>query len=119
MTAYRLNMVLAAIFLIVGILATANTIRLNSYIRDTLPRDASQERCNTETIDVLKQWVQARVLRDAAMDRRDDAATVVLDSRLNGLEPTPEQIRAWHDAVINDRQVRATAGKQLVPLPNC
>jgi len=119
MTSRRLNLVLAAVFLLVGILAVANTWRLNTYIKETLPRDKAQEACNTETIAVLKDWIESRVSRDAAMDRRDDAAVVVLDQELNGLVPTPEQIKAWRDAVAEDRRVRAEAAVQRVPLPNC
>ena len=114
----KLELVLAVIFLCVGIVATANTIRLNNYIRQTLPRDAAQEQCNAETIAVMKTWLEARASRDAAMNARDDAAVVVLDAALNG-EPTPEQIRAWHDAVVNDRQVREQAGENSHPLPSC
>lgn len=119
MTAKRLEMVLAVIFLLVGIAAVTNTIRLNNYIRETLPRDAAQEQCNAETIAVLKEWVQARGQRDAAMDARDDAAVIVLNEiTLNG-KATPEEIAAWRDSVANDRTVRAEAGEQRHPLPNC
>ena len=119
MTPKRLEMVLAIIFLCVGIVATANTIRLNNYIRQTLPRDAAQEQCNAETIAVMKTWLEARASRDAAMNARDDAAVVVLDAKMNGQDPTPEQIRAWHDAVANDRLVREQAGENNHPLPDC
>jgi hypothetical protein len=115
------NIVLAVIFLVVGILATANTFRLNSYIHETLPRDTAQEACNTATIKVLKSWIQSRIERDSAMDARDDAAVAALEGILTNPDgrATPEQIQAWRDAVANDRQVRASAGEQRVPLPNC
>jgi hypothetical protein len=118
-TPQRINLALAVIFLIVGILATSNTIRLNNYIKETLPRDQAQEQCNTKTIEVLKSWIEARVSRDSAMDARDDAAVVVLDQELNGLVPTAEQIMAWRDAVAQDRRVRADAAVSRVPLPDC
>ena len=74
MTEKRLNYILGAIFLVVGILATINTFRLHTYINQTLPRDQAQEQCNTDTIDVLKSWVQERIKRDDTMNARDDAA---------------------------------------------
>jgi hypothetical protein len=119
MTARQLNLLFAAVFLLVGILATANTIRLNNYIRETVPRDVAQERCNTATIEVLKTWVTARSNRDDAMDARDDAAIVVLEKAIAGEKATPEELKAWRDAVAQDREVRAKAGEQLVPLPKC
>jgi len=118
-TPKRINLIAAVVFLIVGIVATLNTLRLNNYIRETLPRDRAQEECNARTIEVLKSWIAGRIERDSAMDVRDDAAVAVLDQELNGLVPTAEQIKAWRDAVAEDRRVRAEAGTQRVPLPNC
>jgi hypothetical protein len=119
MNTKRLNLALAAIFLLVGILATANTIRLNNYIKATVPQDVAQTQCNTETIKVLQSWIEARIERDAAMDARDDAAVAVLEPKIFGQEPTPEQIRVWRDAVAHDRQVRDRAGEERIPLPKC
>jgi len=121
MTERRINLILAVVFLIVGILATANTIRLNNYIAETVPRDTAQEACNTATIKVLKEWVQARSRRDAAMDTRDDAAVAALEGILTNPDgrASPEQIQTWRDAVANDRAVRAAAGEDRSPLPNC
>jgi len=121
MTRQRVNIALAIIFLVVGIIATSNTFRLNNYIRETVPRDTAQEACNTATIKVLKEWVQARTQRDAAMDVRDDAAVAALEGILTNPDgrATSEQIQAWRNAVANDRRVRAAAGEDRSPLPNC
>lgn len=118
-TTKRLNAVLAVLFLIVGILATANTFRLNNYIAETLPRDVAQERCNTATIDVLKSWLVARGHRDAAMDTRDDAAVATLEDILANGTASPEHITAWRDAVTRDRFVRAEEGQKRLDLPVC
>ena len=115
----HLNLILAAVFLLVGVLATANTIRLNNYIAETVPRDAAQEQCNTETIETLKVWIQSRISRDGAMDARDDAAVAALEDILASGQARPEHIAAWRNAVANDRAVRAAASEHLGPLPNC
>ena len=121
MTERRLQLALAAVFLIVGILATANTIRFNQYVKETLPRDQAQEQCNTETLNVLKSWLEARVHRDGAMDARDEATVVVLDRILDERKATEVEVRAWRDAVIADRQVRGDVRDTLEshPLPDC
>jgi len=117
----HLNLILAAVFLLVGVLATANTIRLNNYIAETVPRDAAQEQCNTETIETLKVWIQSRISRDGAMDARDDAAVAALEGILTNPDgrASPEQITTWRNAVANDRKVRAAASEHLGPLPDC
>ena len=114
-----INMALAVLFLIVGIMATANTIRFNKYVKETLPRDVAQEQCNTATINVLKSWIEARSARDGAMDMRDDAAVTALEGFLANGSARPEDIVAWRDAVANDRKVRATAGEKRLDLPLC
>jgi hypothetical protein len=119
MTTKRLELLLAVTFLVVGILATVNTIRLNSYIRETVPRDAAQEQCNAATIDVLTAWLQARADRDSAMNARDDAAVTVLDELSAGNQPTSQELSAWRDAVANDRRVRINAAESRHPLPAC
>lgn len=119
MTHRRLNLALAAIFLIVGILASYNTFALHQYIRETLPRDQAQEQCNAATIKVLTQWLEIRKQRDSAMDVRDDAAITVLDRLISGGQPSPEELSAWRDSVAHDRQVRVDADAQSSPLPNC
>jgi hypothetical protein len=119
MNARYLNLALAVIFLIVGILSTANTIRFNRYVSETLPRDHAQEQCNTETIETLKTWIKSRIDRDAAMDARDIAAQSVLDTLSTGQTPTPEQFANWREAVVKDREVRASAAEHLGPMPDC
>ena len=65
-----------------------NTFRLHSYIRETLPRDQAQEQCNTDTIKVLRSWVDERIKRDSSMDARDDAVIRILDELIAGLQPS-------------------------------
>lgn len=117
----RTNLILAAVFLVVGLLSTANTVRLNTYIRETVPRDAAQEECNAKQIEVMQSWLQARANRDGAMNARDDATITVLDQIANGNPITPEQARSWRDAVAADRQVRADVAHNFEthPLPDC
>src|ERR1700752_470626 len=110
---------MAVVFLVVGVLATANTIRLNRYIEETMPRDQAQEDCNSHTIEVLKTWLLARSERDAAMDTRDDAAVATLEDILANGEASTEHITDWRNAVANDRKVRAEANEQRGPIPKC
>jgi hypothetical protein len=119
MSAKRVELALAAIFLVVGILATSNMIRINRYISQTLPRDQQQEQCNADTLAVLKRWVVAREARDNAMDARDDAAIGILDYLIAGEKVPPEELQAYRDAITNAGEVRRSAREELVPLPNC
>ena len=119
MTARQLNLALAVVFLIVGILATANTLRLNNYIRETLPRDLQQEQCNTDTIKVLTQWLEIRKIRDKSMDIRDEAGIDAIDSQLTTGQVDPQKLAAWREAVAQDRQVRVDADRQSDTLPKC
>lgn len=119
MNARWVNIAIAVVFLIVGILATSNTIRINRYISETLPRDQAQEQCNTAQIEVMRSWIEARVNRDSAMDARDIAAQTVLDQLAAGNKPTPEQFAAWRESVIKDRETRANMAEHLGPLPDC
>ena len=119
MSAKRIELALAAIFLVVGILATSNMIRLNRYVAQTLPRDQQQEQCNADTLAVLKRWVIAREARDNAMDVRDDAAIGILDRLIAGEKAPPEELQTYRDAITNAGEVRRNAREELVPLPNC
>jgi hypothetical protein len=114
-----LNFAVGAVFLIVGIVATTNMIRINHYIAETLPRDIAQETCNAATLEVLKSWSLARVRRDAAMNSRDDATIVVLDRLIDGERPTVEELRKWRNAVAYDRHVRTEAAEARPALPHC
>jgi hypothetical protein len=121
MTEKKLNRILGVVFLIVGILAAVNTFRLNSYIRETVPRDAAQEQCNAKQIEVMKSWLEARANRDNAMDARDEATITALDQLLAGEKVGPEQLRAWRDAVVADRQIRLDVAGEFEShlLPAC
>jgi hypothetical protein len=115
----KISRILAAFFLLIGVLATVNTARLHSYIRETLPRDQSQERCQDDTLGVLRGWVNARWLRDATADNRADATIVVLDRLIAGQPATPEELRRWRDTVAADNTERLRGTQQLHALPNC
>jgi hypothetical protein len=120
MTQRHLQVAIAVVFLIVGILATANTFRLNAYIRSTLPRDAAQEQCQDDTLTVLSQWIQQRIKRDTSMNSRDEAVITILDKMLaTNNQPSPEDLEVWRQAVAADREVRLNATAESLPLPHC
>lgn len=116
MNAKRVKTVLSVVFFAAGVLVILYMIR---YIAVTQPRDSAQEQCNTQTITVLTQWLQIRKQRDTAMDIRDEAAITALDHQLSSGAATPEELKAWRDAVVADRHVRATADASSPPLPQC
>ena len=115
----RFDVAVGVLFLIVGIAATVNTIRLNNYIAETMPRDVAQEQCNVATLEVLKSWTLGRIRRDNAMNSRDDAMIVVLDRVIAGEEPSVEDLRKWRNAVALDRHVRAEDAESRPELPRC
>lgn len=121
--ARRINLGLSSFFVLVAVLVSTDLIllqvRFTNYVQETLPRDRSQERCNSDTLTVLKNWVDARQRRDHSIDTRDDALIVVLNRVIAGQKATPEEIMAWRDAVIGDRRIRAEAAQELAPLPEC
>lgn len=102
----RINLLLGVLFLIVGLLAVGNTFRLNTYIRETLPRDSRQDLCDSKTVLLLEQWVQAREARDAALDRKDAASLNVLEHLVNKEKLDPGDIVEFRDALIALRALR-------------
>lgn len=111
---------IAAVFLLVGVLAAYNTWQLQSYVKETLPRDAAQEQCITDTVAVLKQWLVARGRTDQINNDRDDALIAAIDEKLihNG-NLSPEQLARYRSAVTNARQAREILGQIYIehPLP--
>lgn len=116
MTSQRIRAALSVFFTVAGVVVMVYVVH---YIAVTQPRDAAQERCNTQTIATLKSWLLIRQKRDAAMDTRDHAVVTVLNELVAGRQPSPAEIMAWSDAVARDQQVRDEADLASPPLPNC
>jgi hypothetical protein len=119
LTEKRLNRGLGVVFLIVGVLATWNTARLNNYISDTLPRDQHQEDCQDATLQVLSGWVAERKVRDQTENAKDTASIAVINKWGAGAVPTPQELQAWAYAIAADRDIRLKATEEHSPLPNC
>lgn len=116
MNAARIKSMVSLFFFAAGIFVF---IYMVHYVAVTQPRDARQERCNTDTIAVLTHWLEIRKQRDAAFDKRDEAGITAIDHQLTSGAVSPEDLKAWRDAITHDRQVRDTADAQSPPLPNC
>jgi hypothetical protein len=112
---------IAAVFLAVAVLSMINTARFNSYVRDTLRRDTTQEQCIASTVNFLTAFLQARVTSETAYDARDEALRGVVEGAASGQRITPEQA----DDVLADidaaRQARAalTEAVRNHPLTPC
>lgn len=104
----KIYAILTLAFLLVGILATVNTFQL-----------AKQQRCNVETIGVLKSWLETRASRDSSMNQRDSANVVVIERFIDGERPTPEELKTWRDSVVTERDVRIEAEESRIPIPDC
>jgi hypothetical protein len=55
----KIQLAIGVVFLIV---AVTNILRVEHYIRTTIPRDAAQEHCAVETLNLLKQRNEAIAL---------------------------------------------------------
>jgi hypothetical protein len=105
----------------VAVLSMINTARFNSYVRDTLRRDTTQEQCIASTVNFLTAFLQARVTSETAYDARDEALRGVVEGAASGQRITPEQA----DDVLADidaaRQARAalTEAVRNHPLTPC
>lgn len=114
---------IAVVFLIVGVIAAVNTFTLQRYIKETLPRDAAQEQCLTDTVAVLAAAAVARARTDEINNTRDDALISVIDSKLEYPEVplSAEELARYRSAVATARQARQILGQlsDEHPLPAC
>jgi hypothetical protein len=112
---------IAAVFLAVAILSMINTARFNSYVRDTLRRDTTQEQCIASTVNFLTAFLQARVASETAYDARDEALRGVVEGAARGERITPEQANDVLGDIDAARQARAalTEAVRNHPLTPC
>jgi competence protein ComGC len=114
----KAQIVIAAVFLVVGILSVVTTWRLNTYIRATLPRDAAQEQCFQDAVNSINLWVQTQAQSYELHHERD----VIINELLSDPAPaTPEQI-ARLDAAIQKADASRLHYLQVVrehPLKTC
>jgi len=117
----RANIAVAVIFLIVGILSTANTIRLNNYIEQTLPRDTEQEHCQLATLEALRVWAAGRQQIEEAKTERDNAVFPLLRALERGERPSPEMSAQLDQEYFKTEAVKVTVNKMLAasPIPTC
>ena len=117
----RLNLVVAVIFLVVGILATANTVRLNNYIREAVPRDTAQEACQLATLQALRVWATGRGQIEEAKTDRDTALYPMLEALARGERPSPELAAAAQHEFAHIEEVRRSVREMLLasPIPDC
>src|SRR5215469_15865424 len=102
----RANVAVAIVFLIVGILSTVNTVRLNNYIQETLPRDTEQEHCQLATLEALRVWAAGRQQIEEAKTERDNAVFPLLKALERGERPTPEVSQKLDDEYYKTEAVK-------------
>ena len=124
--------IIAAVLVAVAIVATTNTYRLNrsvqqqnDYIETTLLRDTAQERCQLETIHVLRKWGKSDEARINVLKERNLALIPLFEAILNQNNPSniipAEQSQAVLDAIYRSEQV-LNHEEQVFrdnPLPDC
>lgn len=109
------------VFLVLIVIMTLTSVALSINIHVTSARDNAQQKCTAQTLVSAREWIRVQVARDKSLDERDEKAIPILDSMILGRQATPEEIMAWKDAILHDRQVRAQGANDLTnyPLPQC
>lgn len=111
---------LAAAFALVVIAAVGSTVRLNMYIREATPRDSAQEQCDTQTLEMIKSWMDVRSRRDVVERGRDDAVAKFLNETAETNEPTDRQLAELRDAIDDYQRAWGSGGLNFpVTLPDC
>lgn len=122
MTSDRAKLIAALVvtFVLVGVAAVASTIRLNVYIREMAPRDAAQQMCDAQTMEMMRLWMDVRSRRDIVERGRDDAVAKFLDETAETNEATPAQLGELRSA-IDTYQKSWASGDLSFPetLPDC
>jgi hypothetical protein len=117
----RVEIILGVVFLIVGMLSTANTIRLNSYIHETLPRDTAQEACQLATLQSLRVWAVGRGQIEDAKKERDAALFPLFHALERSERPSPDVASTAEQELQNVDVVRENVESMLAatPIPDC
>ena len=121
MNSKALNIVVSLVFFIVGSVAVSNSIRLNRYIGETIPRDTQQEACQLATLQSLRVWAIGRYQIEEAKIKRDQAVYPVLAALMAGERPNPQISEALNIEYHNTDQVRLDVEQMLAatPIPKC
>jgi hypothetical protein len=117
----RIEVVLAIVFFIVGVVSAVNTVKLSNYIQETMPRDSAQEACQLATLQALRVWAVGRGQIEDAKATRDTALRPLLRELMQGKPVTPE-VAADVDAKFNRvDEVRRSVDELLTtaPIPDC
>src|SRR5262245_56635978 len=114
-------MIISVVFLIVGILATYNSIRLNRYIEQTIPRDTQQEACQLATLQTLRVWAVGREQIEDAKTERDRALYPLFDQLIKGEHVSPDVAAGVQRSIQHVNDVRNSVEQTLAvtPIPTC
>jgi len=124
-TAKRLDIILGTFFTTVAIMVSIDLIlvtsQFNAYVTQTEPRDAAQEKCDSQTIDVLQIWARVRIDKETAEQVRDDIAVDILGMLSRGEKVPPRRIDDLQNAVLKVTDTRNLLKRNYVehPLPQC
>jgi len=115
------NIAVATMFLLVGILATLNSVRLNNYIEQTLPRDREQELCQLQTLQALRVWAVGRGQIEDAKSERDRAVFPLLQALEKGQRPSPEVAAHLDEEYAKTEAIKDNVQAMLraTPIPTC
>lgn len=115
------QIVIAAVFLTVGVISVINDINFSYYVRDTVQRDSTQEACQTETLATLKLWASARIDEVNKMHARDRLIEPIFIQLIKGQPIMPEDIQAAAEAerAFQQSQAHLVDLFNNAPLPNC
>ena len=115
------NIMIAVAFLTVGIIATSNTIRLNNYISETIPRDTEQEACQLATLQALRVWALGRGQIEDAKTARDHALYPLFEQLIAGERVHPDTAEGVLRSIQHVEEVRGSVEQMMdaTPIPKC
>jgi hypothetical protein len=117
----KAELLLAVLFISVGIAASINTLRFNAYKDTAIRRDTAQEQCQRDTLAALTLWAQSRTASGDAYDDVDTAQAMIIEAQRDGRPVTPDMQQRLLTAIHTAQLARAATTDALRqhPLPAC
>ena len=121
----KMNLLLSMFFTLIALSVTADllilTNRFNHYVAITVKRDETQEKCEQDTLKVLRLWSIARHATDEANKDRDASLVPLFEQLERGEKVDPGLARDVLEAFHHSDQARDEHHQLLEqnPLPDC
>lgn len=125
MTRRRIDVALAVFFTVIGLIVTIDmailTYRFNDYVNQTVDRDAAQEKCVGETLDILHEWWVARLKEEQAERGRDQVLNVMLEQLQEGRRVDPATAKVLKERFVETEIARQNLENLFLhrQLPSC